>query len=267
MSQQSQPVQQLVRPGPIAYLAIYLTFAAVAARTLTVESVRPLLPTYLVLELLYLVPYSAVLAWPKLPGWLLHPYFVLQSALVLYMLSLHPEFDFLILLYLLLSVQASLVLGERMRWVWVGLFVLLSGGSLIYYLGLLRGLSLSLTTIAAEIVIPAYIVVYFENEIARLRSQALLGELQDTNQHLQTYASRAEDLAGIQERNRLARQLHDTVSQMIFSILLTIRSAQILLVSDPAHLPEQLERLQTLTGEALAQLRSLITRLHPPHAE
>ena len=180
---------------------------------------------------------------------------------------MRPEFDFLILLYVLLSAQASLVFGERMRWAWVGVFVLLSGGSLIYYLGAARGLSLTLTTIAGEIVIPSFMIVSRENETARRRSQALLAELKETNQRLQLYASQAEDLAGLQERNRLARQLHDTISQMIFSILLTIRSAQVLLDLDPARVPEQLDNLQALTGEALAQLRSLIARLHPPHAE
>jgi signal transduction histidine kinase len=45
--------------------------------------------------------------------------------------------------------------------------------------------------------------------------------------------------------------------------LLTTRSAQVLLEMDPARLPEQLERLQALTNEALAQLRSLISRLRP----
>jgi signal transduction histidine kinase len=58
--------------------------------------------------------------------------------------------------------------------------------------------------------------------------------------------------------------LHDSVSQLVFSISLTARSAQLLLESDPERLPEQFDRLQALISEALAQLRSLITRLRPP---
>ena len=68
----------------------------------------------------------------------------------------------------------------------------------------------------------------------------------------------------MQERNRLARELHDTVSQLIFSISLTARSAQLLLKRDPARVPEQLNRLQEMTTDALSQLRSLITQLRPP---
>jgi signal transduction histidine kinase len=261
--QQAELIQPPIRLGRIGYLAIYLVFAAVLARTLTVESIRPLLPIYLVVELLFLVLYSLVIFLKDLPGWVLHLYFGLQSALILWLLSIYPEFDFLILLYLLLSAQASLVFGGWMRWTWIGFFILLSGGSLMFFLGVLRGLSLSLTTIAGELVIPAYMIVYYENEIARRQSQALLSELQETNQRLQLYADQVEDLVALQERNRLARQLHDTVSQFVFSILLTTRSAQVLLETDPVRLPDQLERLQALTNEALAQLRSLISRLRP----
>jgi len=255
--------QPPIRLGRIAYLAIYLVFAAVVVRTLAIEGLRPLLPTFLILELIYLVLFSAVTFLPGLPGWELHLYFAFQSALILWMLSLYPEFDFLILLYLMLSAQVSLAFSGRVRWAWVGVFVTLSGGSLMYFLGPVRGLSLSLTTIAAELVVPAFVIVYHENEMARCRSQTLLGELQETNRQLQSYSSQVEDLAALQERNRLARQLHDTVSQLVFSISLNARSAQVLLAQDPQRLPEQLERLQTQTAEALAQLRSLITQLRP----
>jgi signal transduction histidine kinase len=253
-----------IRLGRTGYVAIYLVFVAVLARTLAMEGLRPQLSVFLAGELVFLLLYSAVIWVPNLPGWLLHLYFACQSVLILWLISRYTKFDFLILLYFLLSAQVSLVFGGRTRWIWVGIFVLFSGGSLIYFLGVARGLALSLTTIASEIVVPAYIVIYHENELARRQSQALLGELQEANQRLQSYASQAEGLAALQERNRLARQLHDTVSQLVFSISLTARSAQVLLANDPSRLPEQFERLQAMTSEALAQLRSLITKLRPP---
>jgi len=259
--QKSSPQPRL---GIIGAIVLYLVFASVLARTLAIDSLRPRLLTYLTAEALFLFLYTVALFLPRLPGWLLHPYFCLQSGLIFWLISLHPDFDFLILLYLLLSAQASVVFSGRTMWAWIGTFMLFSGASLIYFHGLARGLALSLTTIAAELVVPAYFIVTRENEIARRQSQALLGELQETNQRLQAYASQVEDLAALQERNRLARELHDTVSQLVFSISLTTRSAQMLLKTDPARLPEQLERLQSMTGDALAQLRSLISRLRPP---
>ena len=46
-------------------------------------------------------------------------------------------------------------------------------------------------------------------------------------------------------------------------LILTARSAQLLLERDPGRVPEQLLRLQEMTGEALSQLRSLITQMRP----
>jgi signal transduction histidine kinase len=252
------------KPGWIGVVAIYLAYAAVVARTLTMENIRPLLPQYLWLELVYIILYTFVLWKPNLPGWLMQPYFVLQSVLVLYILSLRPEFDFVVVLFLLLSYQASLFFTGWIRWTWVIILVILTGGSLIYYLGFLEGLALAPTTMAVEIVIPAYIIVNQEIETTRVESQLLLGELQDTHVQLRSYASQVDELAAIQERNRLARELHDTVSQLIFSITLTTRSAQLLLERDPGRVQEQLLRLKEMTADALSQLRSLITQLRPP---
>jgi signal transduction histidine kinase len=91
----------------------------------------------------------------------------------------------------------------------------------------------------------------------------LLIDLQSAHQKLQEYASQAEELAAARERNRLARELHDSVSQVIFSVTLTSQAARLLLEQDPSQVPTQIERLQQMTFGALAQLRSLIAQLRP----
>jgi signal transduction histidine kinase len=244
-------------------VVLYLIFLAVVLRTVADEDNRPLIGWYLGFELAYLILYTVVFLIPKLPGWAKHLYFVLQSAIVWYMISWRPQFDFLVILFMLLSYSAAVLFTGRMRWIWIFGLVLLTGGSLMFYLGVIRGLALSLTTMAAEIVVPAFFLVNHEIENARTRSQALLNQLQETHQRLQLYASQVEELAAVQERNRLARELHDTVSQLIFSINLTTRSAQLLLKKDPSRVPEQIERLQAMSSSALNQLRSLITELRP----
>ena len=133
----------------------------------------------------------------------------------------------------------------------------------MFYLGALRGLSLGLTTMAGCIIIPAYIIANQEIEMAQLKSQAMLSELQVTHQQLQAYAGQVEELAAIEERNRLARELHDSISQTIFSIVLNTRSAQILVQRDPARVRLQLEQLQSLAQDALAEMRGLIAQLRP----
>ena len=61
----------------------------------------------------------------------------------------------------------------------------------------------------------------------------------------------------------MAHALHDSVSQTLFAITLTAQSARQLLDKDPARVPQQLERVQKLTGSALSQMRSLIAQWRP----
>jgi signal transduction histidine kinase len=82
-----------------------------------------------------------------------------------------------------------------------------------------------------------------------------------TNAHLY---ERSRELSILEERNRLALELHDAVSQKLFSLVLTAESAETLLERDGAGAKAQVERLKTLSREALEELRSLIMELRPP---
>ena len=91
----------------------------------------------------------------------------------------------------------------------------------------------------------------------------MLTNLQSAHLQLQEQAAQTEELAAARERNRLARELHDSVSQVIFSITLTSQSARLLLERNPARAAGEIQHLQGMTSEALSQLRSLIAELHP----
>lgn len=253
-----------IKPGKTGLIAIYLAFFAVVVRTSSIQISRAMLLQYLVLELVFLLLFTWLIWQLSAPALLRHAYFGLQSVLILWMFSMRPQFDFVVVLFILLAYQVALVFSGATRRIWIGILIALTLGSLVYYQGLWHGLALSMTNIAAEIVIPAYIIVSHELENSRVRSQGLLAELQEKHQALRKYTQQVEELTALQERNRLARELHDTVSQLIFSISLTTRSAQILLEKDPQRVRVQLKELQGMTGEALGQLRSFISQLRPP---
>jgi signal transduction histidine kinase len=78
---------------------------------------------------------------------------------------------------------------------------------------------------------------------------------------------RSRELSILSERNRLALELHDAVSQKLFSLVLTAEALDTLLERDPAAVRGQLERLQELARQALDELRSLIFELRPPDLE
>ena len=78
---------------------------------------------------------------------------------------------------------------------------------------------------------------------------------------------RARELSIVEERNRLARDLHDSVAQKLFGVVLTAEAASTLLTKDATQARAQLDRLQELVGEALEELRSLVFELRPPALE
>jgi len=78
---------------------------------------------------------------------------------------------------------------------------------------------------------------------------------------------RSRELSMLEARNRLALELHDAVSQKLFSLVLTAEAAGEQLARDPDGARASLERLRALAGEALEELRSLILELRPPELE
>ena len=78
---------------------------------------------------------------------------------------------------------------------------------------------------------------------------------------------RSRELSILSERNRLALELHDVVSQKLFSVMLTAEAASGQMDRDLVAARAQLERLRDLTREALDELRTLIFGLRPPELE
>jgi signal transduction histidine kinase len=78
---------------------------------------------------------------------------------------------------------------------------------------------------------------------------------------------RSRELSMLEARNRLALELHDAVSQKLFSLVLTAEAAGEQLVRDPEAARASLGRLRALAAEALEELRSLIFELRPPELE
>jgi signal transduction histidine kinase len=253
------------KPNRTGVVGIYLVLVAQVARTLTDDGAQDRLPWYLGFMLAYLILFTAMLWRPQQDGRLAHLYLILQSAIVLALVSLNPDVDHVNVFFVPLSYQAAFFFAGRTLWTWVGALALLIDGSLMFYHGAVEGLALGLTTMASTIVIPAFVVVNQEIEIARAKSEVMLKELQATHVRLKAYADQVDELAAMEERNRLARELHDSVSQTMFSIILNARTTQILLERNPAQVKPQLEQLQSLTQNALAQMRNLIAELRPQH--
>jgi signal transduction histidine kinase len=74
---------------------------------------------------------------------------------------------------------------------------------------------------------------------------------------------RARGLAALEERQKLARELHDSVSQALFGIGLGARTARALLDRDPSKVADPLDYVVSLAEAALTEMRALIFELRP----
>jgi signal transduction histidine kinase len=75
---------------------------------------------------------------------------------------------------------------------------------------------------------------------------------------------RGRELSVLQERARLARDLHDAVSQKLFSVRAKARAAALLVRRDPARAAAEIDSVADLAGQAQAELRAVIDGLAPP---
>jgi signal transduction histidine kinase len=247
----------------VSVIAAYLVMVAEFTQALVFHTQPELRLWSLGLRIVYLILFTGVIWLPPLRLELLHSYFAVQSAIVTTLLLIHPELGAATALFVLLAFQAALVFAGAVRWIWVALFAVCMAGPLIFHFWLLEGLARALMPMAGSFVVSAYIIVNHEIEEARIKSQAMLHDLESLHSQLEKSAAEAEELSVMGERNRLARELHDSVSQILFSITLQTRSTQILLEREPAQVRLQLENLQQLTRNALTAMRGQITQLRP----
>lgn len=201
----------------------------------------------------------------------LYPYFILQLIITLFLGLVIPSYegpqDYFAMLVLPLCVQAMWRLPQKTATGWVTVFAFcVLAGMIIYYQkyeGSWEGIGYGMSYVAACVLISVFSTVTRRAQEAREESQALNAELQAANRKLQEYALQVEQLAAAEERSRLARDLHDSVSQTIFSLTLTAQAARILLDRDPGRVAGQLDHLQSLAKSALGEMRSLIQQLRP----
>ena len=128
----------------------------------------------------------------------------------------------------------------------------------------LRGLGMALVPMAIAVALAALAAASQDIDADCAESQRMVADLEGTHRSLERYAAEIDSLAAIEERNRLVRELHDSVSQAMFAIQLATSSAQILLDKDPGAAHTQLEQLRGLTQDALARMRGFIAELRQP---
>lgn len=118
-----------------------------------------------------------------------------------------------------------------------------------------------LTFITAMVFVIAFVKLTQASEQAQLDAEKLAEELADANTRLADYAIQAEELATIQERNRLAREIHDNLGHYLTVVNVQINAARAMLERDPSQADMALEKAARLTQDGLAAIRQSISAL------
>lgn len=98
---------------------------------------------------------------------------------------------------------------------------------------------------------------------AEKKTQMLLEENRRQNQLLEEYAKQIEKVTLLEERNRLARDLHDTVGHTYTSVITGLDAASFLLETSPEKAQGQVDRLSDVMRKSLGEIRSQIHQISP----
>lgn len=96
---------------------------------------------------------------------------------------------------------------------------------------------------------------------ARMKTEKMAAELAEANRHLSEYAEQVKELTLSQERNRLAREIHDGLGHYLTTINMQIKAATAMIGKDNDQALHMLHNAQYLSSEALVDVRNSVSAL------
>ncbi len=177
-------------------------------------------------------------------------YILLQGALAFVIVLLSNNIGMVFALFLALIGECIGMLGfSRGGLLGCAYFLVLSLVSFLYFTTPGGFVWWLLGTVPTVLFVGVYITLYNRQIQANERSRELLAELETANQRLSEYAAQVEDLTIASERQRMARELHDTLSQGLAGLILQLEAAD-------AHLAhERPEKARQIVQQTMEQAR------------
>jgi signal transduction histidine kinase len=120
----------------------------------------------------------------------------------------------------------------------------------------------SLPTILAGLI---YIMVFtqmaLDEEKSRRQVERLVEKLESANIKLREYADEVEELAIIQERNRLAREIHDGLGHYLTTIYMQLQAAEAIIDKDRNKALSAINKAKNQSQNALIDVRKSVSAL------
>jgi len=180
-------------------------------------------------------------------------YIIGQAALAFGIIQLSGNIAMILALYMALIGECVGFLGLT-RWAALTTFALLALSFVNILLLTNTGTAIDwfAVSIPTVIFVSLYVSLYIRQTEARAKAQALAAELETANRQLSEYAARVEDLTITAERQRMARELHDTLSQGLAGLILQLEAVD-------AHLgSSRVEKARAIVSNAMLQARATL---------
>jgi signal transduction histidine kinase len=146
---------------------------------------------------------------------------------------------------------------------WLAVYTLITGGFLVAGSGL-AGLVELLPYTAGYAFFGFFGWTMVQAQKDRLRSQELLADLQEAHEKLQRYTERVEELAVAEERNRIAREMHDTLGHRLTIAAVQLDGAARLVHTNPQKTETIIRTVHGQVKEGLAELRKTVAMMRAP---
>lgn len=193
-------------------------------------------------------------------------YLLGQTALSVGLMSLQPNGYAAPILFFVLSAQVATVYTGWRVVAWLVVFGLVALANSVMLFGW-AGLAVTLPYWGGYLFFASFGQITRNAQTARAESQRLLEDLRTAHTQLQAYAAQAEQLAVAEERNRLARELHDSLGHRLTVAVVQLEGAQRLIPTDPERAARMIGTMRDQMKEALRDLRTTLSALHAPLAE
>ncbi len=191
-------------------------------------------------------------------------YFAIQTALAVSLSLLQPNTFASGVLFFVLSAEAMTALQLRQAALWIGIFTVATYFNFAFVVGWLSALIYILPYAGGFLFFGTFGKAMRDADLARQESQRLLEELQTAHRQLQEYASQVEQLTIAEERNRLAREMHDAVGHRLTVTAVQLEGAQRLIPADPERAARMIGAVRDEVKQALADLRRTVATLRAP---
>lgn len=210
------------------------------------------------LVLIGLTAWAHLRKWWTGPMWLRHLFMVVRAMIVAMLIWLTPTFGLYPVLFFVLSAEAPTLFAPRTWRLYIASFALVTA-ALLLFTSDNNAFALALAVVYGG---GYYFFAAFAANTAA--AQEAQKELEAANRRLHDYAAQVEELTVMDERNRLAREMHDTLGHRLTVAAVQLEAAQRLIPRDPERATAMVGTVREQVNEALAELRQTVATLRAP---